>query len=48
MVFLFLNFPSGSFRTENSAPVSTRKSVGVPSTVRVTLGSGRGAEPHLP
>ena len=44
----FFTFPRGVLSTENSAPVSTRKSTGVPSTSKVTLGSGRGAEPRLP
>lgn len=46
--FIFLNFPSGCFNTECSAPVSIKKSTGVPSTIRVTLGSGRGYEPRFP
>lgn len=46
--FLSFNFPNGFFKTENSALVSTRKSIGVPSTVRITLGLGRGPEPRLP
>jgi hypothetical protein len=45
--FIF-NFLSGCFNTECSSPVSIKKSMGVSFTIRVTLGSGRVSEPHLP
>jgi hypothetical protein len=45
VVFLFFNFPNGCFNTEYSALVSTKNFIKVPSTVRVTLGSGRWSEP---
>jgi hypothetical protein len=44
----FLSYLEVFLSTEYSAPVSTKKFIGVPSTFNVTLGSGRGAEPHLP
>jgi len=47
ILVLFVSFPIGCCRTENFAPVSTRKSTGVPSTSKVTLGSGREYEPRL-
>jgi hypothetical protein len=47
-VFFDLNCPKGSVKTECSVPVSISKLTGVPSTERVTLGSGRGTEPRLP
>ena len=46
-VFLDI-FPIGLVRTERSAPVSTKKRTGDPSTCKVTLGSGRGSEPRPP
>ena len=50
LLFLLLsfNFSSGSFRTEISALVSIMKSVGVPSTVRIAPGLGRGLSPDSP
>lgn len=38
--FYFFNFPSGYFNKQCSAPVSIKKSMRVPSTIRFTLGSG--------
>ena len=48
IVFLSFNCPRGFFKTENSALVSTRKSIEVPSTFRITLGLGRGSGSSLP
>jgi hypothetical protein len=42
---LSFNFSSGSFKTEISALVSIMKSVGVPCTVRIAPGLGRGLSP---
>ena len=44
----FYTFPRGVSSTENSAPVLTIKSTGVPSTSKVTLGLGRGTKPRSP
>ena len=48
VLLLFFNLSSASFRTEISALVSIMNSVGVPSTVRIAPGLGRGLSPDSP
>ena len=47
-IFLFLISPIGVLSADYSAPVSTKKLIRVPSTLKVTLGSGRGLSPVSP
>jgi hypothetical protein len=44
----YFTFSRGVLSTEESAPVLNRKSMGVPSTSKVTLGSGRGGQAPFP